>query len=110
MALRVNDFTAYRTLLSNLLQNEGIPGLFKGLGPNISGIFIYKGVSFFFYEHLKDWIHVTQYVAQSHFKEFVSAGIASISAQTLTYPFDVLKRRYMVQKDRQHQFAHQPHK
>lgn len=110
MALRANDLSAYRTLVTELVRNEGFAGFFKGLGPNLSGMFIYKGISFFFYENLSSYIIQNRWISRSHFREFVAAALAAIWGQTLTYPFDVIKRRYMVLRDRQHQCPHQPHK
>lgn len=105
MALRANDFAGYRTVILEVFKNEGAQGLWKGLGPNVVGIFIYKGVSFLYYENLKVWIEQANWLGKSHFIEFVAAGIASITAQSMTYPFDVIKRRYMVQRERKHKLC-----
>jgi len=109
MALRINDLAAYRTLILSLIRHEGLAGFLKGLGPNVLGIFIYKGNSFFLYENLNRHIMQSKWIGKSYLREFASAAVAAISAQALTYPFDVIKRRYMVLRDRRHQLGHQSH-
>ena len=106
MALRINDFNVYKTLILEIYKNEGMKYFFRGLYPNLMGIFLYKGISFYFFENLLSHFTNTGIIQKSHFLQFVSAAIASLSAQIITYPFDVLKRRYMVIHDRINQFCY----
>lgn len=107
MALRVNDFNIYKTLIKSIYVNEGFLAFFKGIQPNLFGVFLYKGISFFFYENILRLIGENNWIRKSHTRQFTAGAIASITAQIMTYPFDVLKRRYMVVKDRNYQFAKQ---
>lgn len=106
MALRINDLNIYKTMITNIYYQEGLKAFFRGLKPNIFGIFLYKGISFYFYENLVKKFKETNFLTKSHSQQFWAAGLASISAQIMTYPFDVIKRRYMVINDHEKKWFH----
>ena len=78
---------------------------FKGLQSNVAGIIIYKGSSFFIYENMLAALKRDGRVTSSTSQQFLASGTAAIAGQFVTYPLDVIKRKYMVIKDRQKQLV-----
>ncbi|GBG30743.1 Mitochondrial carrier protein CoAc1 [Hondaea fermentalgiana] len=77
-----------------ILQNEGVSGMYRGLGPTLFGIVPYAGLAFGTFETLKIM------VSQHYGSETVTAGqrlvcgaLAGFIAQSLTYPLDIVRRR-----------------
>ena len=42
-----------RSVLASTVRSEGIPGLYKGIGPTLFGILPYAGLKFYVYQSLK---------------------------------------------------------
>ena len=110
-------------ILGSLARREGIPGLYKGVGPTLLGIFPYAGLKFFVYQYLKglyiksnqnnqnnnsrnldDGDDDEQQQQQQHSDVVVGTPVklvfgacAGLVAQTITYPLDVVRRRMQVQ-------------
>ena len=103
MALRTNDLTYYTKMIRDIIRTEGFSAFFKGLQANMIGMFIYKGISFFYFENLLQAFKESQLIQYSGMQQGISAGLASLFAQFITYPFDILKRRYMVLMDNEKQ-------
>lgn len=92
------------TMLGSLVKKEGVPGLYKGVGPTLLGIFPYAGLKFFVYQYMKS-LYVRAEEAKAgpgetkiatHMK-LVFGAWAGLVAQTITYPLDVVRRRMQVQ-------------
>jgi solute carrier family 25 phosphate transporter 23/24/25/41 len=77
-----------------MIKNEGgFRALYSGLSPTLFGIAPYVALNFTFYETIKE-LFVEPTVAN----RLVSGGTAGIIAQTITYPFDIIRRRFQVMK------------
>jgi len=76
-------------LVVKMYKTEGgLPSLYRGLVPTTLGIAPYVGINFAAYEYLKDsWLGGNSLIAGA-----LSGGFA----QSLTYPFDILRRRFQV--------------
>lgn len=107
MALRAYDINTYKNVILEIFKHETIKGFYKGMKPNLAGILIYKGSSFFLYENLLASIKQRKLLTKSFAQQFVASAIAATAGQFLTYPFDVIKRKYMVIKDREKQLDNQ---
>ncbi len=103
LALRAYDINTYKNVTQEIFKHETIKGFYKGMKPNLAGILIYKGSSFFIYENLLTSIKQRQLLTKSFAQQFAASAIAATAGQFLTYPFDVIKRKYMVIKDREQQ-------
>jgi len=103
LALRAYDLNTYKTVVSEIFKHETIKGFYRGMKPNLAGILIYKGSSFFLYENLLASIKEKNLFSKSFAQQFAASAIAATAGQFLTYPFDVIKRKYMVIKDREKQ-------
>lgn len=94
--------------------------LYRGIGPTLSGIAPYVGINFAVYETIKSYVIVTYVpesfslvhgpasVADAYLPAYIKLACGCMSgatAQSLTYPLDVLRRR-MQMKGFSHHFAY----
>ena len=85
-----------------IIRTEGARALWGGLGPTLVGIIPYGGLSFCTYETLKAAVRKHYPDADGpHGQPLVLrlglGGVAGLTAQTLTYPLHVVRRRMQVQ-------------
>ncbi|EFA85697.1 glucose-methanol-choline oxidoreductase [Heterostelium album PN500] len=86
--------------LNKITQNEGWKGLWRGNTATITRVFPYAAVQFFSYETIKKSLKsFAPHYARNHdgslttsYKLF-AGGLAGGFAQTVSYPFDVVRRR-----------------
>lgn len=76
-------------------QEGGVRALYRGLSPTIAGIAPYVALNFTIYEGLKSYLSSKQIDVNVE-KKLICGGMAGAIAQTLTYPFDVIRRRMQV--------------
>ncbi|CAO3588864.1 unnamed protein product [Absidia cylindrospora] len=79
------------TIMSIYRNEGGVPGLYRGLVPTTLGVSPYVAISFWSYESLKFYID-----NETPTKRLVCGALAGSIAQTITYPLDVLRRRFQV--------------
>lgn len=95
----VNDNIIKRSILScggDIIRREGgIWALFRGLTPTVAGIAPYVALNFTVYEGLKGYLSKKKIEVDVE-KKLICGGLAGAIAQTLTYPFDVVRRRMQV--------------
>lgn len=87
-------------MMSNVLRRDGFKTMYNGLLPNIFGVLAYKGFGFYAFENLKAMqksMHIPK-----HLDSFIAASIAGFIGQLVSYPMEIVKRKYMVvsQKDK----------
>ncbi|KAK9333952.1 mitochondrial carrier domain-containing protein [Lipomyces starkeyi] len=73
----------------------GIVALYRGILPTIMGVAPYVGLNFAVYESMRELLADEKGNVTALGKLF-SGAISGAVAQTLTYPFDVLRRRFQV--------------
>ncbi|KAI8093736.1 mitochondrial carrier domain-containing protein [Halteromyces radiatus] len=81
----------FPTMMSIYRHEGGLPGLYRGLVPTTLGVSPYVAISFWSYESLKSYID-----NETPTKRLVCGALAGSIAQTITYPLDVLRRRFQV--------------
>lgn len=90
----------YFNAFENIMKEEGMASLFKGLRPTLLGIMPYAGLSFTVYETLKaKWVipmEAEQSNVLSTGARLTSGALAGLIAQTATYPLDIVRRRMQV--------------
>lgn len=90
-----------RDVLRTTLRQEGVTGLYRGIGPTIVGILPYAGLKFYVYQSLKQQYRTALGQEDSvrlPVLLMLTFGAASgLVAQTATYPLDVVRRRMQVQ-------------
>jgi len=84
---------------SMVIRHEGAIGLYKGLAPSLAGIAPYVGLDFAVYETLRELSIVPKQPngQPTIVAKLVCGGIAGLVGQTVSYPFDLVRRRLQVQ-------------
>ncbi|XP_066560436.1 mitochondrial thiamine pyrophosphate carrier [Amia ocellicauda] len=92
----------YRNLrhaVSTMYRSEGALTFYRGLTPTMIAVFPYAGMQFFFYNIFKKvylWILRRDAHTTDNFGNLVSGSCAGVISKTLTYPFDLFKKRLQV--------------
>lgn len=92
------EFTGLGNCLASTVKSDGISGLYRGFGVSVQGIIIYRASYFGFFDTAKGMLPdpkntplvITWAIAQT-----VTTGAGIIS-----YPFDTVRRRMMMQSGR----------
>ncbi|KAK9237878.1 mitochondrial carrier domain-containing protein [Lipomyces kononenkoae] len=81
---------------ATLYKNEGgVVALYRGIFPTVMGVAPYVGLNFAVYESMREFVADDEGHVSALGKLF-SGAVSGAVAQTLTYPFDVLRRRFQV--------------
>eukprot|EP00397_Hematodinium_sp_SG-2012_P020091 GEMP01020680.1.p1 GENE.GEMP01020680.1~~GEMP01020680.1.p1 ORF type:complete len:634 (+),score=86.85 GEMP01020680.1:147-2048(+) len=94
---------SYTSAVKSLVKERGVLSLYAGLRPTLLGIVPYSGFSFTIFESLKQLITTRRGLEDTARLETpwrLGAGaIAGLSAQSITYPLDIIRRRMQVHPD-----------
>jgi solute carrier family 25 phosphate transporter 23/24/25/41 len=83
-------------VMTHIYRHEGgIRALYRGLSPTCIGVAPYVAVNFAVYENMKLWFAFDG-KPPSVFVKLFCGGMAGAVAQTLTYPLDLLRRRFQI--------------
>ncbi|KAM9977187.1 hypothetical protein ACTFIR_011045 [Dictyostelium discoideum] len=91
-----NKYNGIADTCKMIIREEGVAGLYKGLFASALGVAPYVAINFTTYENLKKTFipkDTTPTVGQS----LTFGAISGATAQTLTYPIDLIRRRLQVQ-------------
>ncbi|KAG0058144.1 hypothetical protein BGZ89_001526 [Linnemannia elongata] len=86
----------WKTMVHIYTKEGGVIGLYRGLGPTLTGVAPYVALNFQAYEVLRTHLTPPGEVAPSVGMKLVCGAVAGSFAQTVTYPLDVLRRRMQV--------------
>jgi len=92
------QFSGLGDCFSKIIKSEGVLGLYKGYGPSVAGIIIYRAGYFGFYDAGKEIFKMAGNT--SFFKKFGLAITVDIAAAVFAYPMDTIRRRLMMQSGR----------
>lgn len=84
----------------SIAKEEGVGTLYKGVGVSVVGIFPYIGTNFAVYGTLKEEVSERMALAPADlpwWSTLLIGGTAGACAQTVAYPFDLLRRRIQVE-------------
>ncbi|KAH8727872.1 mitochondrial carrier protein-like protein, partial [Phaeosphaeriaceae sp. PMI808] len=85
------------TLLVNMYKTEGgLPALYRGIIPTVAGVAPYVGLNFMVYEMARTQFTPEGQKDPSAIGKLGAGAVSGAVAQTITYPFDVLRRRFQV--------------
>ncbi|KAJ1499540.1 hypothetical protein HMI54_009821 [Coelomomyces lativittatus] len=79
-----------QTSTTPIPPRSGVAPFYRGFNATVCGMIPYAGVSFFVYERMK------KYHPHSHSWLLLTGGVAGIVSQTLSYPFEVVRRRIQI--------------
>nr|AET74069.1 adenine nucleotide translocase [Apis cerana cerana]AFU83014.1 adenine nucleotide translocase [Apis cerana cerana] len=92
------EFTGLGNCLTKIFKADGITGLYRGFGVSVQGIIIYRAAYFGFYDTARGMLPDPK---KAPF--LISWGIAQVVttvAGIVSYPFDTVRRRMMMQSGR----------
>lgn len=90
-----------KVLLSNY-SSGGMRGLFTGITPTLMGMLPYAGIAFSINEQAKRQIYRINHRDPTVIEKMICGGISGLFAQSLTYPFEVTRRRMQTLKVLRH--------
>ncbi|MCJ1468773.1 hypothetical protein MMC07_007403 [Pseudocyphellaria aurata] len=74
----------------------GVLALYRGITPTVAGVAPYVGLNFMTYESVRKWLTPEGDKNPSGARKLAAGAISGAVAQTCTYPFDVLRRRFQI--------------
>ncbi|CAO3572206.1 unnamed protein product [Mortierella alpina] len=86
----------WKTMVLIYTKENGIIGLYRGLGPTLTGVAPYVALNFQAYEVLRKHFTPPGETSPTVGMKLVCGALAGSFAQTVTYPLDVLRRRMQV--------------
>jgi solute carrier family 25 phosphate transporter 23/24/25/41 len=85
------------TLLADMYKTEGgFPALYRGIIPTIAGVAPYVGLNFMVYEMARTKFTPEGRSDPTAIGKLGAGAVSGAVAQTITYPFDVLRRRFQI--------------
>ncbi|KAL4877928.1 mitochondrial carrier domain-containing protein [Aspergillus karnatakaensis] len=85
------------TTMALIYKNEGgFLALYRGLIPTVAGVAPYVGLNFMTYESVRKYLTPEGETTPSALRKLLAGAISGGIAQTFTYPFDVLRRRFQI--------------
>ncbi|KAH8882181.1 putative mitochondrial ADP,ATP carrier protein, partial [Thozetella sp. PMI_491] len=89
------QFNGLADVYRKTLATDGIRGLYRGFGPSILGIFVYRGVYFGGYDTLKPML-LSGSLEDNFLASFMLGWLVTITAGLASYPPDTIRRRMMM--------------
>ena len=83
--------------MSTMYKTEGgVRGLYRGIIPTVAGVAPYVGLNFMTYESVRQYFTEPGEKNPVWYMKLAAGAISGAVAQTCTYPFDVLRRRFQI--------------
>ena len=95
LSVTVADSTIKPTIMGvgkQVLREQGVQGLYKGLPASLVGITPYIGIKMASFDILKSFIVVDKKDPKAQILNLVLGGTAGTIAVTITYPTDLVRR------------------
>lgn len=99
LAADVNNkkFAGLTDCVRKIAQSDGVVGLYRGYGPSVAGIVVYRAGYFGFYDVGKQVLFSEGGKNTNVFAKFGLALCVDVSAACFAYPLDTIRRRLMMQ-------------
>lgn len=94
---KTRQFTGLGHCLRSIYASDGLKGLYQGFGVSVGGIIVYRAAFFGGYDTAKS---VLLNKDSGIFLSWVVAQTATTAAGIISYPFDTVRRRMMMQSGR----------
>jgi len=94
------EFTGLMQCMSSITKSDGILGLYRGFVVSIQGIIVYRGAFFGLFDTLKAFVPSNFSGVKRVFANWVVAQSVTAVAGVVSYPFDTVRRRMMMQSGR----------
>ncbi|KAH6608836.1 mitochondrial carrier, partial [Trichoderma cornu-damae] len=86
----------WATMVSMYKAEGGVSALYRGIIPTVAGVAPYVGLNFMVYESIRQAFTPEGDKNPSALRKLLAGAISGAVAQTCTYPFDVLRRRFQI--------------
>ncbi|KAI9808705.1 MAG: hypothetical protein M1825_003857 [Sarcosagium campestre] len=86
----------WATMVGMYKNEGGFLALYRGLIPTVAGVAPYVGLNFMTYEAVRKYFTPDGDKNPSAVRKLGAGAISGAVAQTCTYPFDVLRRRFQI--------------
>ncbi|KFZ07357.1 hypothetical protein V501_06543 [Pseudogymnoascus sp. VKM F-4519 (FW-2642)] len=86
----------WSTMVMMYKTEGGILALYRGIVPTVAGVAPYVGLNFMTYELVRKHFTPEGDKNPSALRKLAAGAISGAVAQTCTYPFDVLRRRFQI--------------
>jgi len=77
------------------LASDGVSGLYRGFGPSVLGIIVYRGLYFGMYDSIKPVV-LTGKLEGNFLASFALGWVVTTGAGIASYPLDTVRRRMMM--------------
>merc|ERR1712111_95321 len=89
------QFNGLMDVYRKTLATDGVAGLYRGFGPSVVGIVVYRGLYFGLYDSLKPVV-MTGTLQGSFLASFLLGWGVTTGAGIASYPLDTIRRRMMM--------------
>ncbi|CAN6645033.1 ADP,ATP carrier protein 3 [Trichomonascus vanleenenianus] len=89
------EFNGLIDVYKKTLKSDGLAGLYRGFGPSVVGIVVYRGLYFGLYDSLKPVVLVGP-LEGNFLASFLLGWTVTTGASTASYPLDTVRRRMMM--------------
>ncbi len=86
----------WQTMVTMYKNEGGFRGLYRGIIPTVAGVAPYVGLNFMTYESVRQYFTEPGEKNPVWYRKLAAGAISGAVAQTCTYPFDVLRRRFQI--------------
>ncbi|GAM19821.1 hypothetical protein SAMD00019534_029960 [Acytostelium subglobosum LB1] len=93
------QFTGLTNCISTIYKRDGAIGLYRGFGVSVGGIFVYRAAFFGGYDSAKGLLLADPKKA-TFWQNWAIAQVVTTIAGVVSYPFDTVRRRMMMQAGR----------
>ncbi|KAF1984451.1 mitochondrial carrier [Aulographum hederae CBS 113979] len=84
-------------LMASMYRNEGgVAALYRGIIPTVAGVAPYVGLNFMVYDTMRKFFTHEGQANPDAWGKLAAGASSGAIAQTCTYPFDVLRRRFQI--------------
>ncbi|KAL8970257.1 MAG: hypothetical protein Q9183_001606 [Haloplaca sp. 2 TL-2023] len=84
------------TMVTMYKTEGGFFALYRGILPTVAGVAPYVGLNFMTYESVRKYFTAEGEKHPTAIRKLAAGAVSGAVAQTCTYPFDVLRRRFQI--------------
>jgi len=89
------QFNGLIDVYKKTMASDGLVGLYRGFGPSVLGIIVYRGLYFGMYDSIKPVV-LTGSLEGNFFASFLLGWCVTTGAGVASYPLDTVRRRMMM--------------
>lgn len=86
----------WATMVQMHKTEGGMAALYRGIIPTVAGVAPYVGLNFMVYESVRKYLTYEGEQSPGAARKLLAGAVSGAVAQTFTYPFDVLRRRFQI--------------